>query len=136
MVISFFYSRKKRATPAILKMTPIISFGLTGCLYMRANGAIIRTGVSAIKVEAIPVSVYWTAARDRDTPITGPKRVVSVAKATPLFSLKIPLKLERSLCRAIQQMNPAPPIIARIIVEANGSMGSISAVASGGIAAA
>ena len=81
-----FYSMKNIATPAMLIATPITSLTVIFCLYMIEYGMIIRTGVNAMRVDAIPVSVYLTAMSDKETPMTGPNKVVRAAYFMPFLS--------------------------------------------------
>ena len=46
----------------------------------------MKTGVSAIKVEAMPASVYCTAMSERETPMKGPVMVAHTAAFIPLRS--------------------------------------------------
>lgn len=46
----------------------------------------IMIGVSAIKVEAMPASVYYTAMSEKETPRKGPKIVPPVAAVIAFLS--------------------------------------------------
>ena len=65
---------------------PITSLTEIFCLWMMAYGAMMSTGVSAIRVEAMPALAYCTAISESDTPRKGPKKVVKAAKVMPLRS--------------------------------------------------
>ena len=73
---------------------------------------------------------------DNETPSAGPKSVISEAYFIDTGSFTAFTKPPRFFCRARMRRKPAPPMTARIIVDAKGSMVSISEGASGGMAAA
>ena len=79
----------------------------------------MKTGVSAIKVEAIPASVYCTAISERDTPMKGPVMVAHTAAFIPFLSLTEVASVWNLRCSPITQRKPIAPVTARIKVEAS-----------------
>ena len=105
----------------MLTIAPKISDSVTFCLYMKIAGGIIRTGTNAIMVDAIPVFVYCTASKEKETPRKGPKK-------EPILIAVIPDLLENAFrtfahrSRIVTStVNPIIPAINLICVAANGS---------------
>ena len=121
MVISFtFYNKKNKATPTMVINVPMTSFTEIFCLWMSAYGTMISTGVSAIRVEAMPALAYCTAMSESDTPRKGPKIVVKVAKVMPFLSWIALPTCGSDLVNAKMRKKPAKPAMARMQVPANG----------------
>ena len=96
---------------------------------------IISTGVKDISVDAMPVLVWLTAARDNETPITGPNNVVITAYFMPFLSRTAAPSSEVVLVIIMMARKPAQPMSALTIVDAKGIMFPMSAGASDGIEA-
>ena len=129
---SAIYSRKKSATPVMVMSVPMTSLAVMRCLLIMAYGTMISTGVSAIRVDAMPALAYWTAISDRDTPRKGPKKVVRAAKPMPLQSCSASRTCQRDLRRARMAAKPIRPKTARMKVPAKGISRVIAAGASAG----
>lgn len=80
----------------------------------------MKTGVKAINVEAMPASVYCTAINDKDTPIKGPVMVAQTAAFIPLWSRTDVANVWNCFYIPITQRKPMAPVTARIKVDAKG----------------
>ena len=80
----------------------------------------MKTGVSAIKVEAMPASVYCTAISESDTPMNGPVMVAHTAAFIPLKSRIEVARVWNCFWNPITQRKPIAPVTARMKVEAKG----------------
>ena len=80
----------------------------------------MNTGVSAIKVEAMPASVYCTAMSERETPMKGPVMVAHTAAFIPLRSRTDVAYVWNCFWKPMTQRKPIAPVTARMKVEANG----------------
>ena len=68
----------------------------------------IIIGVSAIRVEATPALVYWTAISEKPTPTKGPKMVVRVAAVMLVRSVRF---LASDLYPSLNLMRMRKPMI-------------------------
>ena len=80
----------------------------------------MKTGVNAMSVEAIPASVYCTAISERDTPMKGPVMVAHTAAFIPLRSRTDVANVWNYFWKPITQRKPIAPVTARMKVEAKG----------------
>jgi len=81
----------------------------------------IKTGTRDMMVDAIPVSVNFTASRENDTPRKGPKKEPVTMPDIPLLFLKALCTLGHLPIMVTMSANPAIPEIIRIWVAAKGS---------------
>ena len=105
---------KKSEAPATAMMAPTSSCRLTLVPNISRDGHKMRTGVSDIRVCAMPVFVMPTAIRLRLTPKNGQRRMAPIAAKAPLKSVK-----KRDIVCHLRRNNsvtpkPTSPMIARI----------------------
>ena len=88
-------------------------------------GGISRTGTSAMMVLAIPVVVYLTAMREKDTPRKGPKKDPEVTKASVDGRLKAGFRSDHLFRMVNNRMKPMVPATTLICEEVKGSASCI-----------
>ena len=79
---------KNRHTPTTLITAPMTSRSITFWWNRMAAGAMMRTGVSAKSVWAMPAEVNWVASNEALTPMNGPKMVDA---STHYIALRSPM---------------------------------------------
>lgn len=99
---------------------PNISFGSTFSLNIIIDAGIISIGEREVMVDTIPVAVYWTAIREKDTPTNGPKKAPMDISPIALRFLKAPLSSGHFFWSVINMVNPTIAAISLIWVAANG----------------
>ena len=125
-VIHFSYQIRKNSDTPIQDMTaPMIPFALIGVLKSQCDGRMIRIGVSAISVLAMPAAVNWTAISESATPMNGPKMTATSIADMPFLSCDSSHHFFKSLLRRMTSAKQMKPVIHLIMFEANGTMLSI-----------
>ena len=81
----------------------------------------IKMGTSDMMVAAIPVSVYFTASRENDTPRKGPKKDPVIMPVIPFLLLRASRTLAHFPISVTITINPTIPEMIRICVDAKGS---------------
>ena len=126
---------KKSDAPATAMTAPTTSCRLTFVPNISREGQRIRTGVSDIKVWAMPAFVIPTAIRLRLTPKNGPSNMAPIAAAAPFRSVKKQSIFRHFLRKIRVAPKPISPIMARICVPAKGIIAATSVASVGMLAA-